>query len=212
MDDSVFIHPTATNDAAAIGPRTRIWAYVHLQKNSRVGADCQLCDFCALGFDVVVGDGVTIKEWAGLGQGTVVEDGVFIGPHAVTPNDSTPRSPRLKGLEQIQARYAHADNWLTRTRLCRGASVGTGAIIVPGITVGAFAMIGIGSIVTKDVSPHRFVTGHPARAIGWVCYCGFRLERASEQDPWGCATCGRRFVTNEEGLLLPERPEFALHG
>lgn len=209
MDD-FFIHPTATNDAASVGPRTRIWAYVHLQKDSRVGADCNLCDYCALGVEAVVGNGVTLKEWVGIGQGTVIEDGVFIGPHAVTPNDSNPRSPRLKGLEEVPKRYAETKNWLKHTRICRGASLGTGVIVAPGITVGAFAMVGIGSIVTKDVAPHRFVAGHPSRAIGWVCYCGFRLERATESDPWVCESCQRRFVTNGEGLLLPERPEFAL--
>lgn len=210
MDDSVFLHPTAINDSASIGPRTRVWAYVHLQKGSRLGADCQMCDYSAIGFDTVVGNGVTVKEYAGIGQGTIVEDGVFIGPGVYTPNDSAPRSPRIPGLEQVRQRYTKTENWMQATRICRGASIGTGAIIAPGTTIGAFAMVGIGSIVTKDVAPHRFVTGHPARAIGWVCYCGFRLEQKSADAPWTCVECGRCFVVNAEGLMLPEKPEYAL--
>ncbi len=210
MDESVFIHPTAINDAASIGPRTKVWAYVHLQRNCRVGADCQLCDWCGVGFDAVIGNGVTIKEYAGVGQGTIVEDGVFIGPGVYTPNDSAPRSPRLKGLEEIRRRYSKTENWLRKTRICRGASLGTGSIIAPGTTVGAFSMVALGSVVNKDVAPHRFVTGFPARAIGWVCYCGFRLEQNSDDAPLTCIECGRSFTLNEEGLLLPEKPEFEL--
>lgn len=210
MDDSFYIHPTAINDAVSVGPRTKVWAFVHLQRNCRVGADCQLCDWVGIGFDAVVGDGVTIKEYAGIGQGTILEDGVFIGPGVFTPNDSAPRSPRLKGLEEVRQRYAKTENWLKTTRICRGASIGTGTIIAPGTTIGAFAMVGIGSVVTKDVAPHRFVTGSPARGIGWVCYCGFRLAQAGNGTPLNCVECGRRFVLNEAGQLVPEKPEFAL--
>lgn len=201
MDESVFIHPTANINTEHIGKGTRIWAFVSLQKDCRIGEDCNLCDYSAVGVESVVGNGVTIKEYAGIGQGTIVEDFVFIGPGVYTPNDSSPRSPRLKEYPEIAERYAEQSRWMKKTRICRGASIGTGAIIGPGLTIGAFSMVGIGAVVTKDVPAHRFVAGHPARGIAWMCFCGQKLEAVEPEGTLRCGACSRTFRKNEEGSL-----------
>ena len=197
LDPSIDVHPSAILDSHAVGPRTRIWAFVRLQPRCVVGADCQVCDHASIGVEAELGDRATVKEYAAIGEGTIVEDDVFLGPFVVTPNDATPRSPRMQ-VPAVRERYANTENWLERTRIGRGASLGTGAIIAPGRTVGAFAMVSVGAIVNHDVPAHRLVAGAPARAIGWVCFCGARLER---DDPPGasdeclvCPRCACRFV------------------
>lgn len=202
MGEPGFVHPTAVLEGAHVGRGTRIWAFVRMQPGSRVGDDCQLCDHCAVGVDAVVGNRVTIKEYAGVGEGVVVEDDVFLGPYCVTPNDESPRSRRMP-LPEVQRRYSRKENWLRGTTIRRGASIGTRAVIAPGLEIGAFAMVGMGSVVHRDVPPHRLVLGNPARAVGWVCYCGERLARDAESEPWSCAACQRTFRETDAGLLHP---------
>ncbi len=150
-----FQHEKALVESASIGKNTRVWAFVHILPGATIGADCNLCDQVFIENDVQIGDRVTIKSGVQLWDGITVEDDVFIGPNATFTNDPFPRSKQ----------YPQA---FTRTVLRRGASIGANATILPGITIGQYAMIGAGAVVTKDVPPYAIVTGNPARIKGYV--------------------------------------------
>lgn len=149
------IHPQALCESRHVGPGTRVWALAHVLPEARIGADCNICDGVFIENDVVVGDRVTVKCGVQLWDGLVVEDDVFIGPNATFTNDPFPRSrvPRRK---------------LPPTRLCRGASVGANATVLPGLTIGPGALVGAGTVVTQDVPANAVVIGNPARIIGYA--------------------------------------------
>lgn len=149
--ETVFVHDRALVETDDIGPGTRIWAFAHLMPGARIGADCNICDHTYIEGDVVVGDRVTIKSGVYLWDGLRVEDDVFLGPHATFTNDRFPRSKQ------------HFDCPITT--IGRGASIGAGAIILPGVTVGERAMVGAGAVVTKDVPDFAVVVGNPARVV-----------------------------------------------
>ena len=195
--ESVFIHSHALVETDDIGAGTRIWAFVHIGKDSHVGTDCNVCDHAVVQSGVYVGNRVTIKEQAVIGSGTHVDDDVFVGPGVITPNDQYPRSPRMTGVQEVTRRYQSQESWLSAARICQGASIGTGAIILPGMTIAPYAMVGAGAVVNKDVASHRLAVGNPARAVGWVCLCGLRL-RQTEDNAWMCE-CGREFQHTDRG-------------
>lgn len=149
MDDLPFIHERALVESDTIGPGTRVWAFAHVMAGAVIGAECNICDHTYVEGDVVIGDRVTLKSGVFLWDGLRVEDDVFIGPQATFTNDLMPRSR-----QPFELRY---------TTLRRGASIGAGAVILPGVTVGEGAMVGAGAVVTKDVAPHTVVVGNPAR-------------------------------------------------
>jgi len=151
MDASVFIHERALVETEAIGPGTRVWAFAHVMAGAVVGVDCNICDHTFIEGDVVIGDRVTIKSGVYLWDGLRVEDDVFIGPQATFTNDLTPRSKQPFELQT--------------TTLRRGASIGAGAVLLPGITVGERAVVGAGAVVTRDVPAFAIVVGNPARVV-----------------------------------------------
>jgi acetyltransferase-like isoleucine patch superfamily enzyme len=151
----VFVHPHALCESKTIGTGTRIWAFAHVLAGASIGADCNVCDHVFIEDDVIVGDRVTIKSGVQLWNGITLGDDVFIGPNATFSNDKYPRSKRY------QERVA-------RTEIGRGASVGAGAVILPGICVGSSAMIGAGAVVTHDVPARAIVSGNPARIVGYM--------------------------------------------
>lgn len=160
-----FIHSHAlVEQGAQIGPKTRIWAFSHVLPGARIGADCNICDQVFIENDVVIGDRVTIKCGVQLWDGIRIEDDVFIGPNATFTNDILPRS------KQYPVRFLV-------TVLSRGASIGANATILPGRQIGAWAMVGAGSVVTRDVPGFALVTGNPARFKSWVCRCGKKVEK-----------------------------------
>lgn len=169
-----YAHPKAIVESDAIGPGTRIWAFAHVLPGAIVGRDCNLCDHTFLEGDVRLGDRVTVKSGVYLWAGAVIEDDVFLGPNATFTNDIRPRSKQ----------YPQQP---VGVRVERGASVGAGAILLPGVTIGRYAMVGAGAVVTRDVAPHALVYGNPARQHGWVCRCGANLASMVEL-PW-CDAC-----------------------
>ncbi len=155
-----------------IGYGTRIWAFSHVMYDVSIGANCNIGEHCFIEGGAVIGSNVTIKNGNMLWDGVTLEDGVFVGPHVSFTNDLYPRSPRLA---QAKQRYNGRD-WLVPTLVQQGASLGAGAVLLAGITVGEFSIVGAGAVVPCDVPVHALVVGNPARVIGWVCQCGQRLN------------------------------------
>lgn len=171
------VHQTALCESESIGGGTRIWAFAHVMKGARIGRDCNLGDHVFVEDGAVIGDRVTIKNGVAIWRGVTLEDDVFVGPLAVFTNDRHPRSPRAV---HAQERYAHVENWLEPTHLKRGATIGAGAIILCGITIGQYATVGAGAVVTRDVPDHALMLGNPARQRGWVCVCGQTFAQQGE--------------------------------
>jgi UDP-2-acetamido-3-amino-2,3-dideoxy-glucuronate N-acetyltransferase len=153
--ENFFKHPNALVETENVGRGTRIWAFAHVLPGAVIGEDCNLCDHTFIENDIVVGNRVTIKSGVQLWDGITLEDDVFVGPNATFTNDRFPRSKQ----------YPEA---FPRTVIRTGASVGANATILPGLTIGRYAMIGAGTVVTKDVPPYAIVVGNPARIIGYV--------------------------------------------
>ena len=149
---SFFIHPLSDVQTAAIGAGTRIWQFVVILPNARIGGHVNICSHCFIENDVVVGDRVTIKSGVQLWDGLRIGDDVFIGPNVTFTNDLYPRS-------------GNVDFQCLQTRVGRGASIGGGATILPGVAIGDRAVVGAGSVVVKDVPPDVVVAGNPARVI-----------------------------------------------
>jgi len=148
-----LIHPLADVQSSKIGLTTRIWQFVVVLPGAVIGEECNICSHCLIENDVVIGNRVTLKSGVQLWDGLRVEDDVFIGPNVTFTNDKKPRS-KMYPTEFEQ------------TVIRKGASVGAGAVILPGVTIGEGAMIGAGSVVTKDVAPFTMVYGNPAKPQG----------------------------------------------
>jgi acetyltransferase-like isoleucine patch superfamily enzyme len=178
-----FVHPLALVDPGArIGPGTRVWAWAHVLPGAIVGQDCNLCDHTFVESDVRIGNRVTLKCGVYLWNGLVLEDDVFVGPNATFANDPYPRSQQ------------HLPTYPV-TRLCQGCSVGAGAIVLPALTVGRWALVAAGAVVTHSVPDHALVVGNPARFRAWICRCARRLDFTN--DTASCP-CGRHYrLANE---------------
>jgi UDP-2-acetamido-3-amino-2,3-dideoxy-glucuronate N-acetyltransferase len=150
-----FLHPRGLCETPHVGSRTRIWAFAHILNGANVGEDCNICDHVFIEDQVTIGDRVTVKCGVQLWNGLIVEDDVFIGPNATFSNDRFPRSRKYQ-------------DKIPSTTLRKGCSIGAGATILPGVTVGRNAMVGAGSVVTSDVQANSIVTGSPARVVGYV--------------------------------------------
>jgi acetyltransferase-like isoleucine patch superfamily enzyme/CheY-like chemotaxis protein len=182
-----FIHPKAiVDEGAVIGKETRVWAFAHIVGGATIGEDCNICDHTFIEGGVRVGNRVTVKCGVFLWNGLTVEDEVFIGPNAVFTNDYRPRSKKY--LPQPD-----------RTLLKEGCTLGAHTITLPGITVGRWAMVGAGSVVTHDVPDFGLVVGSPARLRGWVCRCGEKLSYASGQ--LLTCSCGRFYEQISENEM-----------
>ena len=188
VNASAHIHPQALLDeGVSVGAGTRIWAFSHVLSGARIGVDCNICDHTLIEGRVTIGDRVTLKSGVYLWDGLVVEDDVFIGPAAAFTNDKRPRS------KNYPEEYP-------QTRLARGCSIGANATVLPGIRIGRWAMVGAGSVVTRDVADFSQVYGNPARFAGWICVCGDSLPI----DKPGIAECrcGRNYRLAGGGLIM----------
>jgi len=189
-----YVHPAAeVSPEADIGAGTRIWSQVQVREHAYIGEECNIGKGVYIGAHVHVGSRVKIQNYALVFEGVTLEDGVFVGPHVCFTNDLLPRAitpdGKLKG----------AGDWeVTPTLVKYGASIGAGSVILCGVTIGDFALVGAGSMVTRDVPPHALVYGNPARQHGYVCRCARRLSNVQKQDDklagW-CETCGQVYLS-----------------
>jgi len=181
-----FIHPKALiNSKAIIGEGTRIWAFANIAADVVIGKDCNICDHTFIEGKVRLGNNVTLKCGVFLWEGVVAEDDVFIGPSAAFINDNLPRSG------------ARPDNYLP-TLLKQGCSIGANATILP-VTIGRWAMVAAGAVVTHDVPDHALVKGSPAQITGWVCRCGEKLK--FHDDAKTVCECGRSYQKTSESSI-----------
>lgn len=180
--EAVYVHATAeVSPQAQIGGGTKIWNHAQVRENAVIGSGCVISKNVYIDAGVRIGSGVKIQNNVNVYHGVTVEDDVFLGPSMTFTNDRFPRAFN-SGFE------------VSETLVKRGASIGANATIRCGITIGEYAMVGSGSVVTKDVPAHALVVGNPARQIGWVCRCGGRLD-----GEYCCAVCGQRCLSLEEG-------------
>jgi acetyltransferase-like isoleucine patch superfamily enzyme len=194
-DGAPTVHPTALVETPSIGRGTRIWAYTHILRDASIGRDCNIGDHCFVEGGAVIGNAVTVKNGNAIWEGVTLEDGVFVGPGVVFTNDLFPRSPRLA---QASERYATRE-WLAPTLVREGASLGAGAVILAGTSIGKFALVAAAAVVTKDVPAHALVLGSPARVQGWVCQCGAALS--FEEGLARCQACSLRFRRSDDKVV-----------
>jgi UDP-2-acetamido-3-amino-2,3-dideoxy-glucuronate N-acetyltransferase len=173
----IRVHPTAdVSPEASIGEGTSIWHHVQIREGARIGERCILSKGVYIDAGVSIGKNVKIQNYVSVYHGVTIEDGVFVGPHVCFTNDLHPRAVNPDGTPKS------ADNWTLNTTIIKqGAALGANSTIVCGVTVGAWAMVGSGSVVTRSVPDHGLVWGNPARLRGFVCRCGERLELAAPQ-------------------------------
>jgi acetyltransferase-like isoleucine patch superfamily enzyme len=166
-----FKHSNAIVESTSIGKDTRIWAFSHILKGAKLGDNCNVCDHTFIENDVVIGNNVTIKSGVYIWDGVKIEDNVFIGPNVTFTNDLLPRSKKYP--EKLQV-----------TIVEKGASIGANSTILAGIIIGKYAMIGAGSVITKDIPNNTLWFGNPAKFHAYVCNCGTKLN-----DNFQCDNC-----------------------
>ncbi|MFO7320937.1 MAG: acyltransferase [Chloroflexota bacterium] len=168
---SLFIHPSAdVSPDATIGEGTKIWHLVQVRAGATIGRECIFGRGVYVDTGVVIGNRVKVQNYVSIYDGVIIEDGVFVGPHVVFTNDKLPRAINPDGS------LKDGEDWtISRTLIREGASLGANATIVCGITIGCWAMVGAGAVVTKDVPDYGLVVGNPARLIGYVSKSGERV-------------------------------------
>ncbi len=172
-----FVHPTAVIDEEVlIGAGSKVWHFSHLLPGTRIGSRCNIGQNVVIGPDVTVGRGCKIQNNVSIYKGVTLEDNVFCGPSMVFTNVYNPRA-EIRKMDDLRP-----------TLVKRGATLGANSTIVCGNTIGEYALIGAGAVVTKEVPAHALIAGNPARRIGWVCLCGETLPRTLQ-----CRNCGKRY-------------------
>jgi UDP-2-acetamido-3-amino-2,3-dideoxy-glucuronate N-acetyltransferase len=177
MASEFYVHPSSdVSPQAVIGNGTKIWQHCQVREDAIIGENCILSKGVYIDFSVKIGNNVKIQNGISVYHGVTLEDGVFCGPHCVFTNDRMPRSINP------DSSLKQADDWvLSETLVCKGASIGAHATIVCGVTIGRWAMVGAGAVVTRDVPHYGLVYGNPARLRGFVCPCGEKLELLNPQ-------------------------------
>jgi acetyltransferase-like isoleucine patch superfamily enzyme len=180
----VYIHPTAVVDKTAkIGKGSKIWHFAHVRENAEIGRDCVFGHSVYVGKGVKIGNGVKLENRTTIYQGVRVENKVFVGPHVTFTNDPYPRS--------------FSTDWrIVETLVKNGASIGAGSVVICGVTIVEYAMIGAGSVVTNDIPSHALAYGNPAVVRGFVCKCGRRLKEEKKKKDFilmKCLRCGEKY-------------------
>ena len=188
---SVRIHQTAeVSPKAVIGAGTSIWHQAQVREDAEIGENCIIGKGVYVDAGVCIGNNVKIQNYVSVYHGVTLEDGVFVGPHVCFTNDLRPRAVNPDG--SLKA----ADDWvLSRTLISHGAALGANSTIRCGVTIGAWAMLGSGSVVTRDIPDYGLAWGNPARLRGFVCPCGGQLEKETQQGDIimaKCPECGQK--------------------
>ena len=180
-----YVHPSSIiDDDTTIGEGTKIWHFCHIQSNAVIGKNCSFGQNVNVSNNVKIGDGVKVQNNVSIYEGVELEDYVFCGPSCVFTNDLTPRAKYPKGRSAYR-----------KTLVKEGASIGANATVVCGCTIGKWALIGAGAVVTSDVPDHALMLGVPARLRGWACECGTILP-----ENLVCEKCGRTYEEANNGL------------
>ena len=183
-----FTHSHAlVEEGARIGPRTRVWAFAHVQANADIGADCNVCNYVFVESGARLGDGVTVKNGVQVWQGVTAEDGVFLGPNCVLTNDLRPRSRQ--------------DFSLSTTVIREGATIGAGSVIRCDLSIGRFAFVGAGSLVIREVPAFAMVWGRPARFRYWISRAAERLDFTDSRTEVTCPSSGYVYRL-EDGVVV----------
>lgn len=183
-----FVHESSYIDEnVEIGEGTKIWHFSHIQSGARIGKNCSLGQNVNVSNNVIIGDFCRIQNNVSIYEGVELENGVFCGPSCVFTNDLIPRAEYPKGHENYK-----------RTLIKKGASIGANATIVCGNTIGKYAMIAAGAVVTRDVPDYALMAGVPARRMGWVCECGHVLN-----DDIMCINCKRQYCLYDNARIKP---------
>ncbi len=194
--DRPVIQPSAdVDERATLGARTRVWHLAQVREDAVLGADCNIGRGAYIGPGVKLGDACKVQNYALVYEPAVVGDGVFIGPAVVFTNDEFPRAANPDGS------LKGGDDWdAVGVTVERGASIGARSVCIAPVTIGEWALVAAGAVVTKDVAPHALVAGVPARRIGWVGRTGHPLR--AEGDEWVCPDTGERYLADGETLRL----------
>lgn len=184
MKREYFVHESSyVDEPCKIGKGTKIWHFTHIMTNCTIGENCNIGQNVVISPEVRLGNNVKIQNNVSVYTGVICEDDVFLGPSCVLTNVINPRS------------HVNRKNEYKQTTIKRGASIGANATIVCGYTVGRYAFIGAGAVVTKDVPDYALVIGNPARQRGWICQCGEKLDFVGEDAH--CVACGRKYCKNQ---------------
>lgn len=201
---SIRVHPTAIiEDGVQLGRGTAVWDHVHIRRDTSLGEECIVGEKTHIAYGVRIGHRVKINSYVYICTAVTIEDGVMISAGTIFTNDRFPRAttPDLKSL-----RPSDPDEHTLPTLVREGATIGAGCIIGNDLTIGRFAMVGMGSVVTKSIADFHLVLGHPARTVGAVCRCGQLLchfhEPAAASIELTCSACSRSYLLN--GLLVSE--------
>lgn len=185
-----FVHESSYVDSPSeIGEGTAIWHFCHVLPDVKIGQKCKVGQNVVIGPRVTIGNNVKIQNNVSVYPGVTLEDDVFCGPSMVFTNVINPRSAITR----------NSDEFFKKTLVRKGASIGANATVVCGVTIGRYAFVGAGSVVTRDVPDYALVYGNPARQHGWACYCGEPMKKA-QGEQLTCGACKRSYTLTSDGL------------
>jgi UDP-2-acetamido-3-amino-2,3-dideoxy-glucuronate N-acetyltransferase len=194
MEKNYFVHESSyIDEPCEIGEGTKIWHFSHVMSNAKIGRNCNIGQNVLIASHVLIGDNVKIQNNVSVYTGVEIEDDVFCGPSMVFTNVINPRS------------HVPRKDEYRKTLVRRGASIGANATILCGHTIGKYALIGAGAVVTRDVPDYALVVGNPARLVGWVCQCGVKLDLSAdpkEHQEATCPACKKKYL--KAGLVVSE--------